>query len=133
MWVFLPLALFLYRLFSVPLGLPFCKLPLSFLALEKRLYLREQDTGQGLRFMDIGPARMGRPWGSALGHMADAGRGDLGREAHGHSPAVFDAHAVPNGKAVCLRRMDEHFLGSAEIADQQVAAVDAADARFHGF
>ena len=41
--MFLPLALFLYRLFSVPLGLPFCKLPLPFLALEKRLYLREQD------------------------------------------------------------------------------------------
>ena len=41
--MFLPLALFLYRLFSVPLGLPFCKLPLSFLALEKRLYLREQE------------------------------------------------------------------------------------------
>ena len=41
----LVLALFLLRF---PLG----KLPLSILALEKRLYLREQNTGQGLHFIE---------------------------------------------------------------------------------
>ena len=30
---------------------PLCKLPLPFLALEKRLYLREQDTGQGFHLV----------------------------------------------------------------------------------
>lgn len=39
--------LFVSLLSCLPLG----KLPLSLLALEKRLYLREQDTGQGLDLM----------------------------------------------------------------------------------
>lgn len=38
------------------LGLPFRKLPLSFFALEKCLYLREQDTGQGFYFMEGYPS-----------------------------------------------------------------------------
>ena len=38
-------------LFRLPRG----KLPLSFLTLEKSLYLREQDTGQGVHFMDRYP------------------------------------------------------------------------------
>ena len=42
-WVFL--------LFSLLLGFPLGKVPLSFLALEKRLYLREQDTDQGMQFL----------------------------------------------------------------------------------
>ena len=29
---------------------PLCKLPLPLLTLKKRLYLREQDTGRGMRF-----------------------------------------------------------------------------------
>ena len=41
----------LFLLFGRPLFLPFGKLPLPLLALEKRLYLREQDTGQSLHFM----------------------------------------------------------------------------------
>ena len=44
----LVLFLFVLPLLCFLLG----KLPLSFLALEKRLYLREQDTGQGFRFME---------------------------------------------------------------------------------
>ena len=46
----------LQRAFFVRLFCLLCfllrKFPLSFLALEKRLYLREQDTGQGFRFME---------------------------------------------------------------------------------
>ena len=45
--VLVPFHLVLF-LSCFPLG----KLPLSFLALEKCLYLREQDTGQGFRFME---------------------------------------------------------------------------------
>ena len=41
----------LFLLFGRPLFLPFGKLPLPLLALEKRLYLREQDTGQSLHLM----------------------------------------------------------------------------------
>ena len=43
----LVLFLFVLPLLCFLLG----KLPLSFLALEKRLYLREQDTGQGFYLM----------------------------------------------------------------------------------
>jgi hypothetical protein len=41
----------LFLLFSLLLGFPLGKVPLSFLALEKRLYLREQDTDQGMQFL----------------------------------------------------------------------------------
>ena len=47
------LALFYFVLFL--LCFPFCKLLLSLLALERFLYLREQDTGQGLHFMERYP------------------------------------------------------------------------------
>lgn len=43
--------LYLFLLFGLLLRFPVGKLPLSFLALEKCLYLREQDTGQGLHLM----------------------------------------------------------------------------------
>ena len=46
------LVLCLFLLFNLPLFLPLGKLPLPFLTLEKRLYLREQDTGQGLHFIE---------------------------------------------------------------------------------
>ena len=45
------LLLPLFLLLSFPLFLPLGKLPLSFLTLEKGLYLREQDTGQSLYLM----------------------------------------------------------------------------------
>ena len=48
--MFPPFVLVLFVLFL--LRFPLCKLPLPFLALEKPLYLREQDTGQGLHFME---------------------------------------------------------------------------------
>ena len=44
--MFPPHALILFRFVLFLLCFPLGKLPLSFLALEKRLYLREQDTGQ---------------------------------------------------------------------------------------
>lgn len=47
-----PLLLVLYFFASVPRRFPLCKLPLLLLTLEKRLYLREQDTGQSLHNMD---------------------------------------------------------------------------------
>ena len=40
-----------FPLLGLLLCFPLGKLPLSFLALEKRLYLREQDTGQSLHLM----------------------------------------------------------------------------------
>lgn len=46
------LALCLFLLFGLLLCFPFGKLPLPVLALEKLLNLREQDTGQGLYFME---------------------------------------------------------------------------------
>ena len=46
----------LFLLFRLLLCFPLRKLPLPFLALEKRLYLREQDTGQGFYLM-VGYAR----------------------------------------------------------------------------
>lgn len=49
--MFLPLVTPVLLL-SFPLFLPLGKFPLSFLALEKRLYLRERGTSQGLRFTE---------------------------------------------------------------------------------
>ena len=49
--MFPPYVLILFYLVLFLLCFPLCKLPLSFLALEKRLYLREQDTGQGFHFV----------------------------------------------------------------------------------
>ena len=46
--MFPPVVLSLFCLVLFLLCLPLGKLPLSFLTLEKRLYLREQDTGKGL-------------------------------------------------------------------------------------
>ena len=46
------LLLILFRLVLFLLCFPLGKLPLSFLALEKGLYLREQDTGQSVHLMD---------------------------------------------------------------------------------
>ena len=45
------LLLHLFLLLSFPLFLPLGKLPLPLLALEERLNLREQDTGQSLHLM----------------------------------------------------------------------------------
>lgn len=50
--MFPPCALLLFCFIGFPLCLPLGKLPLSFLALEEFLYLREQDTVQGLHFME---------------------------------------------------------------------------------
>ena len=47
--------LFLFCPILFLLRIPPCKLPLSFLALEKRLYLREQDMSQDVHFMDRYP------------------------------------------------------------------------------
>ena len=49
--MFPPVVLSLFCLVLFLLCFPLGKLPLSFLTLEKRLYLREQDTGQSLHFM----------------------------------------------------------------------------------
>ena len=50
--MFPPVVLSLFCLVLFLLCFPLGKLPLSFLTLEKRLYLREQDTGQGLHFIE---------------------------------------------------------------------------------
>ena len=49
------LLLFLFCPILFLLCFPLCKLPLSVHALEKGLYLREQNTGQGVHFMDRYP------------------------------------------------------------------------------
>ena len=49
--MFPPCALVSFQLVLFLLCFPLRKLPLSLLALEKRLYLREQDTGQGFHLM----------------------------------------------------------------------------------
>ena len=54
--MFPPCALVLFYFVLFLLCFPLHKLPLSFLALEKRLYLREQDTGQGFNFMEGYPS-----------------------------------------------------------------------------
>ena len=46
--MFPPRELFLFHSVLFPLCFSLRRLPLPFLALEKPLYLREQDTGQGL-------------------------------------------------------------------------------------
>ena len=46
-----PLLSCLFPLFGLPLHFSLGKLPLPLLALEKGLYLREQDTGQNLYLM----------------------------------------------------------------------------------
>ena len=46
--MFPPVVLSLFCLVLFLLCFPLGKLPLSFLTLEKRLYLREQDTGQSV-------------------------------------------------------------------------------------
>ena len=43
--------LYLFLLFGLVLCFPLRKLPLSFLAFEKRLYFREQDTGQSFHLV----------------------------------------------------------------------------------
>ena len=50
--MFPPYVLCLFCCVGVPPSLPLCKFPLPLLTLKKRLYLREQDTGQGFRFME---------------------------------------------------------------------------------
>ena len=50
--MFPPCVLVRFQLILFLLCFPLGKLPLSFLALEKRLYLWEQDTGQGFHFME---------------------------------------------------------------------------------
>ena len=54
--MFPPCALVSLQLVLFLLCFPLRKLPLSLLALEKRLYLREQDTGKGL-YLVIGKIR----------------------------------------------------------------------------
>lgn len=54
--MFPPCALVSFQLVLFLLCFPLRKLPLSLLALEKRLYLREQDTGKGL-YLVIGNPR----------------------------------------------------------------------------
>ena len=54
--MFPPCALVSFQLVLFLLCFPLRKLPLSLLALEKRLYLREQDTGKGL-YLVIGKIR----------------------------------------------------------------------------
>lgn len=54
--MFPPCALVSFQLVLFLLCFPLRKLPLSLLALEKRLYLREQDTGKGL-YLVIGYPR----------------------------------------------------------------------------
>ena len=49
--MFPPCVLVPFQLVLFLLCFPLSKLPLSFLALEKRLYLREQDTGQGIHLV----------------------------------------------------------------------------------
>ena len=49
--MFPPFMLVLFHLVFFLLCFPLGELPLSFLALEKSLYLREQDTGQGFHFV----------------------------------------------------------------------------------
>ena len=49
--MFPPYALFLFCPLLFLLCFPLRKLPLSFFALEKCLYLREQDTGQGFHLV----------------------------------------------------------------------------------
>lgn len=51
-----PPLLYLVLLFGLLLCFPLSIFPLSLLALEKRLYLREQDTGKGL-YLVIGNPR----------------------------------------------------------------------------
>ena len=50
--MFPPFALVPFQLVLFLLRFPLGKLPLSLLALEKSLYLREQDTGQSVHLMD---------------------------------------------------------------------------------
>ena len=45
----------LFLLFGLLLRFPLGKFPLPFLTLEKRLYLREQNTGQGFYFIEGNP------------------------------------------------------------------------------
>ena len=54
--MFPPVVLSLFCLVLFLLCFPLGKLPLSFLTLEKRLYLREQDSGEGL-YLVIGKIR----------------------------------------------------------------------------
>lgn len=56
----------LFLLFSVPLCFPFGKLPLSFHTLEKRSYLREQETCQGFHFVIGRPRAVGMETGSDI-------------------------------------------------------------------
>ena len=49
--MFPPVVLSLFCLVLFLLCLPLGKLPLPFLALKERLYLREQDTGKGFYFV----------------------------------------------------------------------------------
>ena len=53
--MFPPVALTLFCLILFLLCFPLSKLPLSVLALEKGLNFGEQDTGQGVHFMDRYP------------------------------------------------------------------------------
>lgn len=77
----------------------------------------------------------------ALGSAADPGNAqgaDLGREAHGHGPAVFDLHTVAPGEAAGPPGVDQDGLPGAAVADQKLAVPDLQnfslkDSRLHEF
>lgn len=77
----------------------------------------------------------------ALRSAADPGNAqgaDLGREAHGHGPAVFDLHTVAPGEAAGPLGVDQNGLPGAAVADQKLTVPDLQnlslkDSCLHGF
>ena len=77
----------------------------------------------------------------ALGSAADPGDtqgADLGRETHGHGPAVFDLHTVAPGEAAGPLGVDQDSLPGAAVADQKLTVPDLQnlslkDSCLHGF
>ena len=73
-------------------------------------------------------------WGGRLMVMAPL----LGREAHGHGPAVFDLHTVAPGEAAGPLGVDQNGLPGAAVADQKLTVPDLQnlslkDSCLHGF
>ena len=111
--MFPPYVLILFHLVLFLLRFPLGKLPLSFFALEKSMYLREQDTGRGLRPVTGDPGAVGLPFPrhrALPGLGADRVGGGLPacpipRRRHGPGP---DAGSL----AVILRKKVVHPLAA---------------------
>lgn len=69
--------------------------------------------------------------GSPAAQTLYVGCADLGRDARGHSAAIFNTDPITGAEAAGIRCVDKYFLRSTQVADQQAAAAGVQDTGPH--